>query len=414
MRRGARTLVRFDHAMALLGCALLPFLMANFGVKIGKLDPQSAHTATAIAIAIVLGGWLAGRLSALPGIQRSAGILPSYAIAFGVVLLAILVLRIPYTRWIMLYGFGSTLLWYYLVALYRNEPLVLGLVRGGWADRFAGLGSVRTTDIALDREPGTVHAVVVDMRRDHSDAWEARMADFALAGIPVYNAKDLYESLTGRADLEHLSENNLGGLGPLVAFQQFKALIDRLTALIALVPLLPVFAIAALAIKLDSPGPVIFRQTRMGFRGRPFRVFKFRTMHAQADAPPDIRAHLMTLEGDARITRVGRFLRRTRIDELPQVFNILRGEMSWIGPRPEAVGLSKWYESELPFYRYRHVVYPGITGWAQVNQGHVTDLDDIRTKLQYDFYYIRNFSVWLDLVIIARTAVAVLTGFGHR
>ncbi|MEY4722300.1 MAG: hypothetical protein RIQ46_2025, partial [Pseudomonadota bacterium] len=104
----------------------------------------------------------------------------------------------------------------------------------------------------------------------------------------------------------------------------------------------------------------------------------------------------------------------TRIDELPQAINVLKGEMSWIGPRPEAAKLSEWYEAEIPFYRYRHVVRPGITGWAQVNQGHVAEIDDIRTKLQYDFYYIRNFSLWLDILIIMKTAKTVFTGFGHK
>ena len=111
---------------------------------------------------------------------------------------------------------------------------------------------------------------------------------------------------------------------------------------------------------------------------------------------------------------VGAFLRRTRIDELPQIFNILQWQMSWIGPRPEAEVLSIWYTSELPFYRYRHVVKPGISGWAQVNQGHVAEVDEVHHKLQYDFYYIKYFSPWLDLLILFRTVKTMLSGFGSR
>ena len=122
----------------------------------------------------------------------------------------------------------------------------------------------------------------------------------------------------------------------------------------------------------------------------------------------------MTARGDDRITRVGAFLRRYRIDELPQIFNILKFEMSWIGPRPEAEVLSIWYTSELPFYRYRHVVKPGISGWAQVNQGHVADVEQVHLKLQYDFYYIKYFSPWLDLLILFRTIKTMLTGFGAK
>jgi len=112
--------------------------------------------------------------------------------------------------------------------------------------------------------------------------------------------------------------------------------------------------------------------------------------------------------------RVGGFLRRVRLDELPQIFNVLRGEMSLIGPRPEAVPLSRWYESELPFYFYRHIVRPGISGWAQVHQGHVTDLDAVHQKLTYDFYYIKNFSAWLDILIALRTIPTMLSGFGSK
>jgi lipopolysaccharide/colanic/teichoic acid biosynthesis glycosyltransferase len=128
----------------------------------------------------------------------------------------------------------------------------------------------------------------------------------------------------------------------------------------------------------------------------------------------DERRAAMTGDDDDRITRVGAFLRRYRLDELPQIFNILKFEMSWIGPRPEAEVLSVWYTSELPFYRYRHVVKPGISGWAQVNQGHVADVEEVHRKLQYDFYYIKYFSPWLDLLILFRTIKTMMTGFGAK
>ena len=149
----------------------------------------------------------------------------------------------------------------------------------------------------------------------------------------------------------------------------------------------------------------------MGHRGVPFEVLKFRTMHHRAAGE---ESDPITRDGDARVTRVGRVLRRLRIDELPQLWNVLKGEMSLIGPRPEAVELSEWYERELPFYAYRHIVRPGITGWAQINQGHVVALDDVLVKLQFDFYYIKNFSAWIDILILMRTVVTVLSGFGSK
>jgi len=175
---------------------------------------------------------------------------------------------------------------------------------------------------------------------------------------------------------------------------------------------LPVMAVAAFAIRMEDRGPILFRQARIGHAGHRIRVYKFRTMR-----PMQVENELhaaMTTQGDDRITRVGAFLRRYRIDELPQIINILKFEMSWIGPRPEAEVLSVWYTSELPFYRYRHVVKPGISGWAQVNQGHVADVEQVHRKLQYDFYYIKYFSPWLDLLILFRTIKTMMTGFGAK
>jgi lipopolysaccharide/colanic/teichoic acid biosynthesis glycosyltransferase len=181
-----------------------------------------------------------------------------------------------------------------------------------------------------------------------------------------------------------------------------------------MVPILAVpMMVLAVAIRLDSPGPALFRQRRLGLAGKPITVYKFRTMKVH-DAGEDERSAAMTGDRDDRITRLGAFLRRSRIDELPQIINILKGEMSWIGPRPEALVLSNWYVGEIPFYRYRHVVRPGISGWAQVNQGHVADVDQVHEKLQYDFFYIKYFSPWLDLLILFRTIKTMLTGFGSR
>jgi len=154
---------------------------------------------------------------------------------------------------------------------------------------------------------------------------------------------------------------------------------------VGLLIVLPLLGLAALAIKYDSPGPVFFMQPRMGYRGEVFRIWKLRTMRA------DIEGGQYTDGDDIRVTRIGRLLRRYRIDELPQMINILRGEMSWIGPRPESLPLSEWYEREIGFYSYRHIVRPGITGWAQVQQGYAARPENVKHKLHYDFYYIKHF-----------------------
>jgi lipopolysaccharide/colanic/teichoic acid biosynthesis glycosyltransferase len=253
---------------------------------------------------------------------------------------------------------------------------------------------------------------VADFSAEIPAEWEALLADAALEGRMVYQVKQLFESLTGRVSIEHLSENSFGSLVPARGYFHLKTLADLMLALLVLPVALPVMAGIALAIRLDGPGPVLFRQRRVGQAGKYFDMLKFRTM-VQRDANGD-RDEAITNHGDARVTKIGVRLRRSRLDELPQIFNIIAGQMSWIGPRPEAEVLSVWYTSELPFYRYRHVVKPGISGWAQVNQGHVAEVNEVHRKLQYDFYYIKYFSPWLDVLILFRTIKTMLTGFGSR
>ena len=332
---------------------------------------------------------------------------------------AILLLRLDYDRLALLLGFLFHLLWLYVVyfTVQRGSRPAIAIVPWGRAERIKSIDSV---DWLTMREPILAevvdhHALVADFGAEMPDAWERFLADAALDGRIVYQVKQLSESLTGRVELEHISENSFGSLMPARGYFHLKELVDLVFSLISLPVVLPVMAVIALAIRLEGGGPVFFRQRRVGYAGRPIEIVKFRTMVPLEHRPPvDARNAAMTSDGDDRITRVGGFLRRTRIDELPQIWNVLKGEMSWIGPRPEAEVLSVWYTGEIPFYRYRHVVKPGISGWAAVNQGHVADVDDVHRKLQYDFYYIKYFSPWLDLLIVFRTVKTMLTGFGSR
>jgi lipopolysaccharide/colanic/teichoic acid biosynthesis glycosyltransferase len=408
-------------AAAALICVLLPYLIQTAQLPANIRKPEAANTAIASFCALLIGYWLNSAVSSLPGTRESSGILPSFLISYGMALVAIVLFRIDYSRALLVLGFVMSVVWFFLVyaMTQRKTQLVLGVVSGGRVELFDGMNGVEVIRLGAGPLPADIDAVTADFRHDHSDEWEARLADFTLAGVPVYHSKDLYESLTGRADLEHLSENTFGALGPMHSLLALKQAVDVVISVPVLVLLSPLLLVTAIAIRLDSPGPALFRQVRMGYRGREIVVYKFRTMRERRQEPRGEDGGsgidtFITRENDERITRLGRFLRRTRIDELPQAINVLKGEMSWIGPRPEAAKLSEWYEAEIPFYRYRHVVRPGITGWAQVNQGHVAEIDDIRTKLQYDFYYIRNFSLWLDLLIIVKTVRTVFTGFGHK
>ncbi|CAM3289401.1 undecaprenyl-phosphate glucose phosphotransferase [Cupriavidus taiwanensis] len=186
-----------------------------------------------------------------------------------------------------------------------------------------------------------------------------------------------------------------------------KASFDRAFALAALVGLAPVLLVVAVLVKLSSPGPVLFRQRRLGMDGRPFDVFKFRTMRQHADV-----GVTQAVRGDARVTRVGAFLRRTSLDELPQFFNVLRGEMSVVGPRPHAMEHNELYKELIDRYMLRHRVKPGITGWAQINglRGQTDTVEKMRRRIEFDIYYIQHWSFQLDLQIILRTALHGWTG----
>ena len=187
-----------------------------------------------------------------------------------------------------------------------------------------------------------------------------------------------------------------------------KRALDLASAGAGLVTLLPLLALVSLAIKLDSPGPVIFRQTRRGFNGREFMIWKFRTMTVIENG----RAICQAKRNDERVTRIGRLLRATSTDELPQLVNVLRGEMSLVGPRPHALAHDDEYGKTIGKYAFRHHVKPGITGWAQVNgfRGGTPELDLMKERIDLDLWYIDNWSFWLDLWIIVRTCFEIVRG----
>jgi len=406
---------RFQFAGALVIGALVPWLAR--GPLPGKvIEAASLNALVANAIAIAIAFWMRLSIETYPGIRRSYVILPSALTGHGLTIVWFVLTRFPYDRIGLLAGFLLHVAFLYVLYVYaeRNVRRRIAVVPFGDINlltRVPGVDWKMLTRPRLHDSRGC-HAIVADFSADLPDEWEAFLADAALAGRIVYQVKQLGESLTGRVELEHLSENSFGSLLPARGYFYLKSFLDFIAALLALPFALLVIVPAAIAIRLDSPGPILFRQKRVGHAGKPIIVYKFRTMRAvQVE---DERRAAMTADDDDRVTRVGRFLRKVRLDELPQIFNILKWEMSWIGPRPEAEVLSIWYTSELPFYRYRHVVKPGISGWAQVNQGHVAEVEEVHRKLQYDFYYIKYFSPWLDLLILFRTIKTMLTGSGAK
>ena len=406
---------RFQVAGALVVGALVPWAIRAF-LPGDPFDPASTNAMAANTLAVLIAFWMRLSIEIYPGIRRSAVILPAAVTGHVIMLVGFLLTRLPYDRVALTTGFVFHVVWLYLLYVYaeRNVARSIAIVPFGDVDGLKAIDGVNWKMLTRPRLSDTrrVNAIVADFSADLPDEWEAFLADAALAGRIVYQVKQLSESLTGRVELEHLSENSFGSLLPARGYFHLKGLTDFLTALAVLPVALPLMIVVAIAIRADSRGPAIFKQKRIGHAGRDFTVYKFRTMHMVEAA--DARRAAMTGDGDDRVTRVGRILRTTRIDELPQILNILLWQMSWIGPRPEASILSHWYTGEIPFYRYRHVVKPGISGWAQVNQGHVAEVDEVHRKLQYDFYYIKYFSPWLDVLIVFKTIKTMLNGFGAR
>ncbi len=238
------------------------------------------------------------------------------------------------------------------------------------------------------------------------------LATVHFQNMPVYSIQSFYEAYWEKVPLHLLTPTwPLQAGFHLVkhsAFAAIKRLIDLCISALALVMLFPFMAIIAAAIKLDSPGPAIFRQSRVGQHRRRFRLYKFRTMTVGSE-----HQGIYTEANDPRVTRIGKFLRASRLDELPQIFNVLKGEMSLIGPRAEWVKCVEQYEDVIPHYHFRHLVRPGITGWAQVNHPYGANIEDTLEKLMYDLYYIRNFSLQLDAAVILKTIHVMISAKGR-
>jgi exopolysaccharide biosynthesis polyprenyl glycosylphosphotransferase len=265
----------------------------------------------------------------------------------------------------------------------------------------------RLKDIVEKVHPHHI-VVALEDRRGHLPL--AQLLESRARGVVVEEALAVYERLTGKIAIEALTP------GALIMTKGFRndgtsekvARFVSVTAAIAgLTVLAPFLALIALAIRIDSRGPILFLQDRAGKNGQPFRLLKFRTMH-----PADVHRSEWVQDNFDRITRLGRFLRRFRIDELPQLVNILRGEMNLVGPRPHPMSNQEVFMERIAYYGLRSTVRPGVTGWAQIQYGYANNIDEETEKMRYDLYYIKNRSLWLDFTIIVRTFGIMLLGSG--
>ena len=292
----------------------------------------------------------------------------------------------------------------------------LGIEVVGWSGDVEGeltRDNAASHLLSLARGRG-VHRVIVAMPNRRGTLPVEELLDLRLGGVKVEEATSWLEKISGRIEVEQLYPSWLifaEGFRFSGFFRLVRRILNFSVALAGLLISLPLLPFIVLAVKLDSPGSVLYRQERVGRRGVTFYCYKFRTMRVDAEA--DTGATWAT-DDDPRITRVGKFLRYSRLDEIPQLWCVLKGDMHFVGPRPERPEFVEWLSMEIPYYGVRHVVRPGITGWAQVQYKYGNTLEDAREKLQYDLFYIKNASLGLDLVIMFHTIKIVVLGRGAR
>ena len=269
-------------------------------------------------------------------------------------------------------------------------------------------------DLASYTREHRIEEIVIALDDDATQLPEQDLIHCRMGGVRVVDSASFAERITGRVKLD-LMDSDWLIFAPGFRRGRLKSLAKRgtdlLYATLILGAALPLLPLIALLVKLDSPGPVLYRQKRVGLDGQIFEIYKFRSMRADAEADDKAR---WARSQDDRITRFGHFLRQSRLDELPQLINVLKGDMSMVGPRPERPEFTEELTTTLPLYQKRHTLRPGITGWAQINYPYGASIEDAREKLEYDLYYVKNYSLFLDLVTIIQTARIAFGGIGAR
>jgi sugar transferase (PEP-CTERM system associated) len=265
--------------------------------------------------------------------------------------------------------------------------------------------------VVADTRPARIVVGLVE-RRNRLPVDE--LLELRFSGIMIEQANSLYEAAFGRVPTKGLQPSDLiftAGLGPHPSNVRFQAVYSVLVAAILLLIAAPIMVVVGILVKLTSPGPMLYGQTRMGLDDKPFTVYKFRSMRQDAEARTGA---VWASKNDPRITPIGKWLRKLRLDELPQLFNVLRGDMSIVGPRPERPEFTRTLSQKIPFYRQRTCVKPGVTGWAQINHKYGDTIEDTIAKLEYDLYYIKHISFSLDMYIVFSTVKIVLLGRGAQ
>ncbi|MBN2617986.1 MAG: exopolysaccharide biosynthesis polyprenyl glycosylphosphotransferase [Spirochaetales bacterium] len=304
-------------------------------------------------------------------------------------------------------------LWLTSWAYIKNKysPIVLGYFKTENSKNLTNTKKFVFIEITpeLDSEIG-LDGIIYDEIVAKDDAARLYISEKGIKNIPVIELSTILQKTSGKIAMEHIGLCSFSDFTISPSYSMIKRFLDLIIVIIAS-PLILFFSIlTAIGVLIDSRGPIIFTQLRTGKGDIPFKMYKFRSMVVESEKDGAKFAD----KNDTRITPFGKFIRKFRLDELPQFYNILKGEMSLIGPRPEQKVFTDKFNTQIPFYPYRHAVRPGITGWAQVSQGYAATVEQTEQKVEYDLYYIKNFSIWLDLLIVLKTIKTIFTGFGSR
>jgi len=352
------------------------------------------------------------RLNLFPKSSKIGVAILSVSINFFIVIAVIAFLRFYYSRSYLFVFYMINFFWLLIgLGLYgRITKLPMGVIPEGIGKDLLKLKTENLFELIDPETDLEMGGVVVDLHEEVSQGWVRFLANCSIKKIPIYHAAIIYENITGKVSIRHIAEGIVDEIELKKLYLNLKRVLDTILILISLPISLPLFLVTCLAIKIDSRGPVFFRQERVGQNGKIFKMVKFRSMRVDSEK----HGNKFAEKNDVRITRVGRFIRKYRIDEIPQFWNIIKGEMSLIGPRPEQVVFAKSFEEKISYYAYRHLVKPGITGWAQVIHGYAYNVENTYEKLEYDLYYIKYLSFWFDVQILLKTLKTIFTGFGSR
>jgi lipopolysaccharide/colanic/teichoic acid biosynthesis glycosyltransferase/glycosyltransferase involved in cell wall biosynthesis len=411
------------QSWALWGVWMLPpsLFAAQLLEDAGLMTYQFGNTLWWCVLPYIVASHLLMRASHLPVAERSGVLWVSTVAPFVLTPLGFALLQQPYSRAAVVWAYAVTSLWLWWGhhRLVKHRALRLVHLDASVPAQLAACLLPQALDPrAIDLQHWNPRAItalpacdglVLDRHVPSTPERTQLLGQLKMQHLRLYSVEAVAELMSGRKMLPTAADS-LWEIDNDPGYDRVKRLLD-VAALVVLTPLwLPLSLLVAAAVRFDSRGPALFSQQRVGRNGQLFRIWKFRSMVHGLQAPG---VHFAQAD-DPRITRVGHFLRRTRLDELPQLWNVLRGHMSLIGPRPEQAPFVREFATTIPSYPYRHLVRPGLTGWAQVQQGYADSTDSTRLKLSYDLYYVAHYSLALDLLIAAKTVKTICTGFGAR